>query len=334
MLTSRSLTGRYTRVGWAIADQMLVSGASFGTTMLIARFLGKAEFGRFVLAWLAVWIIQNIQIALITTPITTFAMREPVERQPAYFGAVWVQQAVFAAVTTMLAYGLAVSSTKVVPDWRLGDIALPLSLVVLFGQIADIQRRYFYIHERTHISFVLDFARHGTQIAGLIAMFLLLPSKASLGLALGIIAAANMLGCITGWLLMRPARFEWETIKQVARRHWQFSRWLLGSTLTYCAREGFVNMSVGSLLGLTEVGILRAVQQLVMTINIPLYVMHNTVPAPASVAYGARGFPGLMSFMQGFALKYFLFLCTMLVAIGIFGEKLLILHEDEILAKI
>lgn len=322
-MSLHAIIERYNRVSWAVLDQVLVSGASFVTTMLIARFLGKAEFGRFVLAWLAVWIIQNIQIALITTPITTFAMREPKERQPAYFGAVWVQQAIFAVITTLLAYGLAVLSMKIVPDWRLGDIAMPLALVVLFGQIADIQRRYFYIHDQTHVSFVLDGARHGCQIAGLVALFLQWPAQASLGHCLWIIAGSNAVGCLTGWSLMRPAHFEWATVKQVTRRHWRFSRWLLGATLVNSVREAFVNMSVGTLLGLTEVGVLRAVQQLVYVINIPLYVMHNIVPAPASVAYGARGFCGLLAYMRGFALKYFCFLCTLLLLIGAFGEPLL-----------
>ena len=109
-----ALARRYRRVGWAVADQVLVSGASFATTLLVARFLGKQEFGRFVLAWLAALIIQNVQIALIMTPATTFAMREAPARQPAYFGAICIHQAVFAVLTTALAFALATLSARVV----------------------------------------------------------------------------------------------------------------------------------------------------------------------------------------------------------------------------
>ena len=319
----KSLTERFGRVGWAIADQMLVSGASFVTTLLVARFLGKEEFGRFVLAWLAIWIVQNVQIAMITTPVTTFAMREPVARQPAYFGAVCAQQAVFAIATTVLVYFLAALSSVIVPSWRLNVVAGPLALVVLFGQITDIQRRYYYLHERTPISFLLDLARFGTQIAVLLVLFFYFPATASLASVFYAMAATALLGCFTGWAFMKPVVFDWATIKEVARRHWSFSRWLLGSTLINCVREGFVNVSVGSLLGLTEVGVLRAAQQLVLIINVPLFVMHNTVPMPASLAYGERGFPGLLSYMQGFALKYFCLLCAVLIVIGGFGEVLL-----------
>jgi O-antigen/teichoic acid export membrane protein len=310
-------------VGWAIADQMLVSGASFVTTLLVARFLGKEEFGRFVLAWLAIWIVQNVQIAMITTPVTTFAMREPAARQPAYFGAVCAQQAVFAVVTTLLVYWLAMLSGQLMPSWRLNAVAVPLAAVVLLGQITDIQRRYFYLHERPAISFLLDLARFGTQIVALLLLFLSFPSHTTMAGVFTIMAGTALIGCVTGILFMKRVEFDLATVKEVAQRHWSFSRWLLGSTLINCVREGFVNVSVGSLLGLTEIGVLRAAQQLVLIINIPLFVMHNTVPMPASLAYGERGFPGLLSYMQGFALKYFCLLCAVLAVIGAFGEPLL-----------
>lgn len=318
-----SFTERYARVGWAIADQMLVSGASFITTLLVARYLGREEFGRFVLAWLAIWIVQNVQIALITTPTTTFAMREPEDRQAAYFGAVCAQQAAFAVVTTVVVYLSTLLSARLVPSWRLDLVAGPLALVVLFGQITDIQRRYFYLHERAPVSFLLDLSRFGTQIAGLLFLFLLMPQEASLAVVFMILAVTALLGCVVGGLFFKPLTFDHETIRSVALRHWKFSRWLLGSTAVNCVRESFVNVSIGGLLGLTEVGVLRAAQQLVLVINIPLFVMHNIVPMPASLAYGERGFPGLLSYMQGFALKYFCFLCAVLIVIGICGEPLL-----------
>ena len=320
-----SLTERYSRVGWAIADQLLVSGASFVTTLLVARFLGKEEFGRFVIAWLATLIVQNIQIALITTPVTTFAMREPPDRQPAYFGAVGVHQGIFAVVTTALVYGLAVASARVVPGWRLDAVAGPLAVVVLIGQLTEILRRYFYLNERADISFLLDVARYGPQIALLAVLFLALPGQAGLGAVLGVMALSALLGGAVGLANLRRVEFDWVVVKAVALRHWKFSRWLLGSTLITTAREILVSVSVGSLLGLTEVGVLRAVQQLVLIINVPLFVMHNTVPIHASRAYGELGFAGLVAYMKGFAARYFCFLCGILLLIGAFGEPLLTL---------
>jgi O-antigen/teichoic acid export membrane protein len=324
---------RYFRLGFAVADQVLVSGASFVTTLLVARFMGAEELGRFVLVWLVVWAVQNVQIALILTPLTTFAPREPEERRAAYYGAVTVHQAVFTAVATILTYVVVLASGYVVPAWRLDALAGPLALVVLFSQVADALRRYFYINERAWISFALDVARYGPQLAGLLALFVLAPNHAGLPEALSIIAASGVLGCLVGWIFVKPFAFDRETTKDVARRHWSFSRWLLGSTLISSARESFVGVSIGGLLGLTEVGALRAVQQLVQITNIPVFVLHNTIPARASRAYGESGFAGMLSYMRGLALRYVGFLGAVLLTVGAFGGPLLALLYGEAYAS-
>ena len=49
-LAARILS-RYSHVNWALADQTMVSGVNFLTGILLARYLGVEEFGRFTLAW-------------------------------------------------------------------------------------------------------------------------------------------------------------------------------------------------------------------------------------------------------------------------------------------
>ena len=44
--------GRYRHINWALADQGVVSGINFLTGIMLARFLGLEEFGRFTLAWM------------------------------------------------------------------------------------------------------------------------------------------------------------------------------------------------------------------------------------------------------------------------------------------
>ena len=40
---------RHRHFNWALADQIIVSGANFLTALLLARYLGPEEFGRFTL---------------------------------------------------------------------------------------------------------------------------------------------------------------------------------------------------------------------------------------------------------------------------------------------
>ena len=49
----------------ALADQALVSGASFATTVLLVRRLGLADFGLYGLLWLGVLLALGLQQALV-----------------------------------------------------------------------------------------------------------------------------------------------------------------------------------------------------------------------------------------------------------------------------
>ena len=80
----RALHERVMRHGLVLADQALVSGASFVTTMLLVRALGLDGFGRFSLAWMAVVFAQALQLACVGTPMATLGPKERPEDAPAY----------------------------------------------------------------------------------------------------------------------------------------------------------------------------------------------------------------------------------------------------------
>ncbi len=59
--SARRLLLRYSYLNWALADQTMVSGVNFMTGILIARYLGVTEFGRFTLVWMAVLFVNSLQ---------------------------------------------------------------------------------------------------------------------------------------------------------------------------------------------------------------------------------------------------------------------------------
>ena len=81
-LAARLLT-RYSHVNWALADQAMVSGVNFLTAILLARYLGIEEFGRFTLAWMAVLIAYSIQYAMIIAPMMSIGPKQSAAERPA-----------------------------------------------------------------------------------------------------------------------------------------------------------------------------------------------------------------------------------------------------------
>lgn len=60
---------RYSHANWALADQTMICGVNFLTAILVARYLGDDEFGRFTLAWMVVLFVKNLQHAMIVSPM-------------------------------------------------------------------------------------------------------------------------------------------------------------------------------------------------------------------------------------------------------------------------
>lgn len=300
-----------------------MSGASFVTTVLLAQFLGLEEFGRFTLAWLGVFLAQSLQLAVIVSPLLTIAAKQARADRPAYKGAMVVQQAVIAVLMTAIVYAGTWTTGWFVPEWGLDELALPLAALVFCAQWADFFRRYHFAFDGANVSFAIDFLRYGIQLALLAALFLLYAASADVAGVLLCMAAAALVATLPGVAFLGPITFTLQKLSQVARRHWSFSRWLILTAFAQWARDNFVFTAVGAYLGLAEVGALRAAQQLVTAVNVPLQGFDNIVPARASAAYASGGFTGLAGFIGRFVARYMGAIAALLVLIALSGNWLL-----------
>ena len=309
--------------GWALWDQATASGANFLTALILARSLGAEEFGRFVLAWFALYFFQNIQIALVTAPIKTFAVRFAGRRRGPYLSAVFAQQLALAIAAAVIVATLASASAAVVPDWRLDVLAIPLAFLVAFAQVPEFFRMVGYVEDRTGLSALLGTLRYGTQVALLLAMVLVFPEWQSVSLALWLMFAATLLPAAIGLAAYRFSFPRWRMVRRTAWRHWVFARWLVASLALIIGRENFVSVAVGSWLGLAEVGVLRAAEQLVMLVNVPLQGLGNLINVRASRAFVEGGASGLLAFLKIVLTFLMLPLAVVLGVIGMFGDTIL-----------
>src|SRR4051794_365415 len=90
------IASRYKYTSWALADQMILSGANFLTGLLVARFLGVGQFGQFNLAWLMVLFVQSIQNSIIHAPMMSIGSKQPSDLRGTYFTIVFFHQLSFA----------------------------------------------------------------------------------------------------------------------------------------------------------------------------------------------------------------------------------------------
>ncbi|MGL4395314.1 MAG: lipopolysaccharide biosynthesis protein [Hyphomicrobium sp.] len=308
---------------WALADQALVSGAAFLTGIFVARLLGVEEFGRFVLAIIIAIVAQNVHGALITGPIMTIAPSQRAEDRRDYLGAVLLQQAVYALAASLLVYAAAMIIDGVVPAWRVAAIAAPLALFVWAGSFSDFWRHYFYASANARTSALCDGVRYTVQ-GGLLAFLYVRETFGVAAVLLAMALAAALSGGL-GFVVAERAQWCRLRTRQVAKEHWTLSKWLLASAATGSAREGVVAFVTGAVLGLADVGLLRAAQQLVLAVNVPLQGLGKIAQARASHAYATAGSSGLSDVLQGFMRRYLLGIGGVLALLALAGEPLAVL---------
>lgn len=292
---SRRLLARYGFVNWALADQALVSGVNFLTGILLARFLGLDGFGRFTLAWMAVQFVNSLQHAMINAPMMSIGPKQAPGDAPAYFGAVLVQQAAFAALGFALLWAGGVASGAIVPDWRLAAIALPTAAAGAAFQAQDHLRRVFFTQGRPGAAFASDALRYGGQIVLIVA--LAVAGDLDAASALWVIAAVAGLAFVVSFPLVERPAWRAGVFAATLARHWRFARWLGASALMHWLSANVYTLIAGALLGTGAVGALRAAQNLMGVMHIVFQGLENVVPARAVRHLRDGGIEALRGFL-------------------------------------
>jgi O-antigen/teichoic acid export membrane protein len=286
------------RLPLVLADQGLVSAASFLSTILLARFLGVAAFGRFTLLWVAVLFAGSLQFASVIQPMMSIGVKYTESERPAYYGAVIVQQLMLSAIAfAVLAVGVA-ASVAIVPDWGIRGLALPLGVTMFAGQAQDFLRRYLFVRGRPLAALTNDGIRYLGQIVLLYAVARL-SSALTITMALWTIAAAAALGTVHGVLCLEKIRLSSGVLKRTVRRHWRLAKWLLPSTLMSWGTSQTFFLVAGAVLGAATVGILRAALTILGVIDVLLIALDNFAPAQASEIFHRQGSLALHQYLKG-----------------------------------
>jgi O-antigen/teichoic acid export membrane protein len=274
---------------FAFLDQVLVSGGNFVGGILLARAFGVHEFGRFTLAWMLVEFMGSLQFAAVIQPMLNIGPKQEESDGDRYYHAVVAQQAVACLFLGGLIWiGVAVAG------WRLSDpdleqLAMPLGAAIITYQLHNFFRRYFFARDRPVASLCSDALRFAIQIAATVALPFFSPDAAA-DTGVWIVATACGASATMGAVLFGRPGWNSTIFRNVAIRHWHFSKWLLPSALMYwMTSQAFMAMS-GFVLGATATGSLRAAVSITGVLNLLLLALDNFAPVQASRAlhYGGR----------------------------------------------
>ena len=289
---------RYRHVNWALSDQAMVSGVNFITGILLARYLGLEEFGRFTLAWMAVLFVNNFQHAAIISPMMSIGPKQPDSEAPTYYGAIFIQSIIFSCATCLLLFAGVLLSDMLFPEWQVRGLALPLSIAAFAFQFQDFMRRYFFTVERQGVAFGSDAIRYLGQIAILINLFIFLREPMDASKIFWVIAITSLTAAVFGFFFVERLEVNGATLRKTTDRHWESSKWLVGSALVKWFTGNMLFIFAGAMLGVAAVGALKAAQNLMGVLHILFMGLENIVPIRAAKYYHKEGKKALQNYLK------------------------------------
>ena len=275
----------------ALADQAVVSGASFLTTVMIGRWTNASELGTYAIGYSILLSSLAAQESLISLPYSIQRHRPsgtPAEHAGGSLALSGLMSATGAIVLTLTALALSIwgaGPELVAMTWALAGV-MPFVLTREFG------RRFAFAHLRISQALLLDAAVAAIQ---LVALFFLgwtgrlsaVTACAALGGACGLTALA--------WLYCFRAEFAIRVsgLRAALSQSWGLGKWLFGGQLTVQVQHYITYWLLVIIAGAAVTGVYTACMSVVAFAN-PLMLGVRNILAPRSVlAWKTEGGAGL-----------------------------------------
>lgn len=248
----------------ALLDQVIVSGASLVTTLLVGRMAGPEQLGVFALGMSLVLIVLAVQNALIMAPYTILTIRLPSHERPLYAGSVLAHAGLWALAIAGLLLVAALTGLG-------GDTWGWLPWVLMFTApcqlLRDFARQFDFADLRPDRSVRLDLATAGLHIGVLLILAVTgaltaVSAHVALGLACGV---SGMV-----WLLFSKAafRFEGPQLGPTLQKNWEFGKWYFaGEMVAHLRSQLAVLWLLAFVLGQTATGVFAACLTVVFLSN-------------------------------------------------------------------
>lgn len=303
----------------AVADQILVSGASFAATLLIGR-TASAALGEYALAVSVVATVLALQNALVLLPYTIRRHRADAEEAAdagealALSGLLSLAAAAACLVVAAALAGAGAGSAAA--------LTATLGAAMPFLLLREFARRCALARLRMRAVLALDVAAAGMQLAGLAA---LAPSH-----TLGATGACAVLGLSCAipalvWTAAGRREIAWPVreLSRAAERSWALGKWLLLGQLTVQVQSYCAYWLSGFIAGATVTGVYAACMSIIGFANPVVFGIGNVMTPKLAQAWQRGGGEGIRREAAKNALLLGSLMALFCLLVGAFGESLM-----------
>jgi O-antigen/teichoic acid export membrane protein len=302
---------------WVLADQIVVSGSSFVTNILIARALGITDYGRFSVILLIQFFMLSMQQAVSTGVLQVMVNRYEPQARAFYIKGVFYGQCLFFGLLSLVGLALFL----IVPSWSIGYAGLfvpgLIGTILLLAQ--DFLRKTLLTLGHGSRAFFIDTLTNFIQL-GILAI-ILVTGHLSLPKACWIIGLTFIPSVAVGIAWVRPGRASLKAVCYAFHVHKGQGGWMLLSAVLQWFAGNFFIVAAGWWLGLAALGALRLAQYAFGVLNVVLQAIENYTLPRASRAYINPA--QLNPYLQQVFKKSILLIGPVLVLVVVFAKPLL-----------
>ena len=306
-----------------LADQVVVSGVRFLTTILIGRFCGPDELGVFCVGFTAVVLAGSFVDCLLTKPYSVFIQRRRNENRQRYAGSTLLQLGLLAvlgcAVVAIIAFALRLN-----PDYEQywSTIAI-VAGIIPFVLAWEYSRRISFAHLHMRHAFVIDAIMGVVQLACL-GLLIATESLNSVTAYMALGTASATVGIV--WIIRHRGEMEfvrpaWSKLHWI--RNWNFGRWLLAAQVVSIAHGYSTTWMLAIFSGPEAIGLFAAAQTIVLLSNPALISIGNLMGPIFAKSYASESLGAFIRLVSRCCLGMVTGTLCFAVVVSLFREQLL-----------
>ena len=300
-----------------LADQVVVSGSSFASNILVARTLGITGYGTFSAVLLIQLFLLSLQQSVSSGIYQVLLGRFSKRLQKIYTNGLFYLQ--------LLVYGMLILIGAVVYALNIRNIQLYSAIIlpaftgIILFLFQDFLRKILITSHRERKALLIDII---TNFLQLILLFVFaITGKLTIECCLWIMGLTFLPSIISGICWVKPGAPKSIAIWLTIKWHKQHSGWMFLSALLQWFAGNFFVLAAGWWLGLAALGALRLGQYIFGLLNVLIQAIENyALPRGVALQHSGSQF---RQFLLRILTKTAIIVVPVLILLSVFAKQLL-----------
>lgn len=312
-------------------DQAVVSGTSFLLSIFILRLLGLEIFGIYSSFWLIILFINSMQLSGITNPMLTNVNHYSENEHNFYYSSIFIHQLIFNIIIIFLIkiiffLCLYINLIKNLPE-TLNQFIFALISIQFF----QFFRKFLYSKKKFKKILVSDLIIFLTLFT--ILIFLEMNNKLELKSIFISLGIAYVFGSLINlFSFIEKLKFSLSKFLIYTKDNFKIAKWMVLSSITQWFSGNLWVVNTGLILGLSQLGILRACQQIVQIINLLFQTFENIVPVEITQVY-LKNISNINKYIKNFLTKKIIIIILMVLSLSMFSKFILEIFYGNNISK-